>query len=114
MHHHIAIAADANAGPLIQATAAGYLRKYPEPRSVAALLAAAQTGEPAVRAAAIASLGDGDQAGGEGPVRTALIAALSDRRRAVRIAALVSLVNGRGSPLPAPALSRRRASRTSS
>jgi predicted CXXCH cytochrome family protein len=97
----IAIAGDASVGPLIQATAVGYLRRYPGERARAALLAAAKADHPAIRAAAIASLGDAD--GGEGSaVRSALVTALSDRRRAVRIAALVSLINAHGSPLASP------------
>ena len=98
----IRIAADAGAGPLIQATAVGYLRHYSQPAAVVALLAAARAGDPAVRAAAIASLGDAEDAGRPGATRTAVIGALSDRRRAVRIAALVSLINGRGSALAPP------------
>jgi hypothetical protein len=96
------IAGDAGAGPLIQATAVGYLRRYSGPAARAALLAAAQDADPAVRAAAIASLGDAEDAGRPGATRTAIIGALSDRRRAVRIAALVSLINGRGSALAPP------------
>jgi predicted CXXCH cytochrome family protein len=93
----IAIAGDATAGPLIQATAAGYLRRYPGEPARAALLSAAAAEHPAIRAAAIASLGDVDRSA-DATVRSTLLAALSDRRRAVRIAALVSLVNARGNP----------------
>jgi hypothetical protein len=97
----LAIAADDSEGPLIQATAVGYLRRYEGARARAALLDASRAEHPAVRAAAIAGLG-GAGAGEDGPVRATLTAALSDRRRAVRVAALVSLINARGSPL-APA-----------
>jgi predicted CXXCH cytochrome family protein len=97
----VAIAGDARVGPLIQATAVGYLRRYPGERARAALLAAAKADHPAIRAAAISSLGDAEE-GESGAVRSALVAALSDRRRAVRIAALVSLTNARGSPLASP------------
>ena len=93
----IAISGDADAGPLIQATAVGYLRRYSGEPVRAALLAAAKADHPAIRAAAIASLGD-DQ-GADAAVRSTLVAALSDRRRAVRISALVSLINVRGSAL---------------
>ncbi len=94
----VAIAADQNAGPLIQATAVGYLRRYAGDRARAALIAAAGADHPALRAAAIASLGDREDSKSS-PVRSTLVAALADRRRAVRIAALVSLINARGSPL---------------
>jgi predicted CXXCH cytochrome family protein len=94
----LAIAADPDASPIIQATAAGYLRRYPGERTLTALLAAAKSDHPAVRATATASLGFIDSDGGS-PARPALVAALSDRRRAVRIAALVSLINARGAPL---------------
>ena len=97
----VAIAGDTSAGPLIQATAVGYLRRYPGDRARAALLAAAKADHPAVRAAAIASLGYADGAEDSG-VQTALVAALSDRRRAVRISALVALINAHGSPLDPP------------
>lgn len=94
----LAIAADASDGPLIQATALGYLRRYSGERVQAALVASAKAEHPAVRAAAIASLATLPPADG-GPVRAVLVAALSDRRRAVRIAALVSLINARARPL---------------
>ena len=97
----IAIARDADAGPLIQATAVGYLRRYPGDRARAALLAAAKADHPAIRASAVASLGFIGAADGAA-VRPALAAALSDPRRAVRIAALVALINVGATPL-APA-----------
>ena len=94
----LAIAADTDAGPLIQATAVGYLRRYPGAPARAALLEAARAEHPAIRAAAVAGLSDVE--GGErATVRNALVTALSDSRRAVRIAALVSLVNGKGAPM---------------
>jgi len=93
----IAIAKDGAAGPLIQATAVGYLRRYPGERARAALVSAAAAEHPAIRAAAIAGLGDVDGSA-DASVRSTLLTALSDRRRAVRIAALVSLVNAHGSP----------------
>jgi len=112
----IAIAGDRDAGPLIQATAAGYLRRYlssrsspgdaraeadPGERARAALVAAAKADHPAIRASAVASLGFVGEGGGAA-VRPALAAALSDPRRAVRIAALVALINVGATPL-APA-----------
>jgi len=97
----IAIAADADAGPLIQATAVGYLRRYPGERARAALVAAAKADHPAIRASAIASLGFVGADDGAA-VRAPIAAALSDPRRAVRIAALVALINVGPTPL-APA-----------
>jgi tetratricopeptide (TPR) repeat protein len=94
----IAIAADADAGPLIQATAVGYLRHYSGDRVRAALINAAAADHPALRAAAIASLGDVED-NTDDAVRSTLVNALSDPRRAVRIGALVSLINRRGPPL---------------
>ena len=94
----VAIAGDLDAGPLIQATAVGYLRRYPGARAREALLTSARADSPAIRAAAVASLGSVPE-GDDGVVRAALVAALSDPRRAVRIAALVSLINAHGSPL---------------
>ena len=103
----LAIAADADAGPLVQATAAGYLRRYPGERARAALIAAAKADHPAIRASAIASLGA--LGAGEGSqAQAALVGALSDPRRAVRIAALVSLINVGASPLAAPEAARLR------
>ena len=101
----IAIAGDANAGPLIQATAVGYLRRYSGERVRAALLGAAAADHPAIRVAAIASLGDAE-GGEDDAVRAALVTALSDPRRAVRISALVSLINTRGRPLESSAAQR--------
>ncbi|MBI4486993.1 MAG: HEAT repeat domain-containing protein [Acidobacteria bacterium] len=87
----IAIAADDSHGPLIRANAVGYLGGYNDPRAVRAALAAAKTDHPAVRAAAVSSLGrlnvDADAA------RSALLAALEDPQRAVRVSALQALVN---------------------
>jgi len=103
----IAIAADDTQGPLIQANAAGYLGSYPDPRAVAALLAAAKAGHPAIRAAAISSLGRLDIA----VSRATLVAALDDPRRAVRIPAFIALFNRGGGPFsPAEDVSVRRVS----
>ena len=103
----IAIAADQDGGPLIQATAVGYLRRYPGERARSALLAAATADHPAIRASAIASLGFIGASDGS-PAQAALVGALSDRRRAVRIAGLVSLINVGASPLAAPDAARLR------
>jgi hypothetical protein len=98
----VGIAGDPSVGPLIQATAVGYLRRYPGERARAALLAAAGADHPAIRAAAIAGLGDAQMGEEDAAVRSALVAALSDPRRSVRISALVSLTNARGRPLAPP------------
>lgn len=95
----VAIAADDRQGPLVQANALGYLRHFSDPRAAAALAGALKSGHAAIRSAAVASLG-------QFPVkntaaRAAILAALDDPRRAVRIAALVSLVNLGGGPFDA-------------
>ena len=92
----IAIAADGSQGPLMQANAVGYLANYPEPRALDALLAAAKAEHPAIRSAAISGLGAIPVQ--HGARRTALLAALGDPRAAVRIAALLGLVNDGGGP----------------
>lgn len=95
----IAIAADDTEGPLVQANAVGYLRNYRDPRAVDALLDAAKASAPAIRVSAISGLG---QIGLETPAtRAAIDAALSDRQRAVRLSALVSLINLNRGPLAA-------------
>jgi hypothetical protein len=62
------------------------------------LLRAATAEHPAIRASAVAGLGSLETTADES-VRSTLVAALSDQRRAVRISALLSLVNARGRPL---------------
>jgi tetratricopeptide (TPR) repeat protein len=98
----VGIAEDPGVGPLIQATAVGYLRRYPGERARAALLAAARADHPAIRAAAIAGLGNAQTGDEDAAVRSTLVAALSDPRRSVRISALVSLTNAHGRPLAPP------------
>ena len=95
----VSIAADDRQGPLVQANALGYLRRFADPRAMAALTAALTSTHPAMRSVAVASLG-------QLPVkrlaaRSAIIAALDDPQRAVRIAALASLVNLGGGPFEA-------------
>jgi predicted CXXCH cytochrome family protein len=93
----IAIAGDASQGPLIQANAVGYLAGYADPRALSALLAAARADHPAIRSAAISGLGVIAVPGGAR--RSTLLAALGDPRRAIRIAALMGLINeGSGPP----------------
>jgi predicted CXXCH cytochrome family protein len=92
----IALGADSRQGPLIQANAVGYLGSYKDPRVLPALLAAATADHPALRSAALTSLGQ--LADGDAP-RTAIARALDDPRRAVRMSALMSLVNRGGGPI---------------
>ena len=92
----VAIAADDRQGPLVQANALGYLRQFADPRAAAALFGALKSGHPAIRSAAVASLGQLPLK--NTAARAAIIAALDDPRRAVRIAALVSLINLGGGP----------------
>jgi hypothetical protein len=90
-----AIVADERQGPLVQANAAGYLGRYADLRATTALLAAAKASHPAIRSAAISSLGLQLAAETAQP-RKALLAALSDPQSVVRTAAIVSLINSRG------------------
>ena len=87
----LAIVEDDRQGPLVQANALGYLRRFADPRAATTLIGAVRSPHPAIRATAIASLG---QMPVKDPAaRSAIVAALDDPRRAVRIAALVALVN---------------------
>jgi thioredoxin-like negative regulator of GroEL len=99
----IAIAKDDREGPLIRANAVGYLRNYTDARAVTAILAAAKAEQPAIRSTAILSLklsphavADGQRTGGA--ARATLLGALDDPHRAVRLSALVSLINVGGEP----------------
>jgi predicted CXXCH cytochrome family protein len=94
----IAIAADDSQGPLVQANAVGYLGRYSDARAVAALLDGAKAGHPAIRSAAVSSLGHQTAQETSAP-RQALLAALDDPERTVRISALVSLINRGGEPI---------------
>jgi len=99
----IAIGADDTQGPLIQANAIGYLGAYKDARVLPALQAAAQAAQPVIRSAALTSLGQLVE--GDAP-RAAIVNGLDDPRRAVRMAALMSLVNRGGGPLGPPDLPR--------
>ena len=92
----VALAADPNGGPLVQANAIGYLSNYPDGRALNALVAAAKAAHPALRSAALSALGvvSGDQA----IRRSTLLAGLDDPTRAVRMAALTGLINQGGGP----------------
>lgn len=100
----LALAADTRQGPLVQANALGYLRAYPDERASNALIAALAADSPALRMVAAASL---RRSGAEGP----LLEALDDRLRAVRLSALISLINI-GTP-PTTAADRQRFARVS-
>lgn len=101
----IALAQDTRETPWIRANAVGYLRGYSEPAAAQALLSAAASAEPLIRATAVSALAQSGAAAQAGPPRAALIAALDDPRRAVRLAALSGLVNaGNGQFTSAEAL----------
>lgn len=82
----IALARETEAGPLTRANALGYLRGYAQPAATSALVDALASQEPLLRMVAASSL-----VRPEG--RDALERALDDPSRAVRVSALVSLVN---------------------
>jgi predicted CXXCH cytochrome family protein len=94
----IAIAGDDNQGPLVQANAMGYLGRYSDARAVTALLEGVKASHPAIRSAAVSSLGHQTAREASAP-RQALLAALDDAERTVRISALVSLINRGGEPI---------------
>jgi len=101
----IAVAGDARETPWVRANAVGYLQGYADPAAAQALLAAAASSEPLIRATAASALAQSGSAAHAGPARTALIAALDDPRRVVRLAALGGLVNaGSGQFSPAEEL----------
>lgn len=87
----IALAGDADQGPMVQANALGYLRRYRDPAAESALVAALSDAHPLLRMVAASSL----QGAGR---RGALWNALDDAKRAVRLSALVSIVNGGDRP----------------
>jgi predicted CXXCH cytochrome family protein len=98
----IALSSDRRQPPLARANAVGYLRFFPTPRSSTALVAAAASEHPAIRATAVIGLGEpGFAADAAAP---ALIRALGDPRRVVRVGAALSLLNLRVGPLPAEAI----------
>jgi hypothetical protein len=92
----ISIAADPNAGPLVQANAVGYLSNYSDERAESALITASKSSHPAIRSAALSGLGA--TAGNQSLRRRTLLAALDDPTRAVRMAALTGLINLGGGP----------------
>jgi predicted CXXCH cytochrome family protein len=90
----IAMATDPDEGPLMQANALGYLRQYRERSAEGALVAALSADHPLLRMVAASSL----QGSGQ---RAALWKALDDPKRAVRLSALVSIINGGDRPASA-------------
>ena len=82
----LAVAANDTEVPLVRANAVGYLRAYTDPRAVRALETALASREPVIRMVAASSVT-------QPALHAALARALGDQRRAVRISALVSLVN---------------------
>jgi hypothetical protein len=90
----IAIANDAGQGPLTRANALGYLRRYREPAAERTLVAALADDHPLLRMVAASSL----QGSAE---RGALWKTLDDPKRAVRLSALVSIINGGDGPASA-------------
>jgi predicted CXXCH cytochrome family protein len=94
----LALAADSRQPPIARANAVGYLRFFPAPNVRAALVAAAASDQPIIRATAVLGLGEPRFAADS--VAPALIAALSDTTRIVRIGAMLSLVNLRVTTMP--------------
>jgi 5-methylcytosine-specific restriction endonuclease McrA len=93
----LAIANDEQRAPLIRANAVGYLGRFADPRAVSAIVRGATASHPAIRAIAIAALRETGR--GDAAARSAVLAALTDPRRAVRIAALLTLVEQGGTDL---------------
>ena len=94
----IAISEDDHYAPLTRANAVGYLRTYADPRAVAALVRAAKSDDPAIRATAIVGLGESGR--GNQAAHDALVDALGDPARTVRIGSLLGLLNQGGEALP--------------
>jgi HEAT repeat protein len=89
----LAIAAAPSEPPLHRANALGHLGRFPDPRSVEALVTAASSGEPILRAIAVMNLEPAKLPGSDREKATAaLVAALGDPRRVVRAGAALSLV----------------------
>ena len=100
----LAIANDEQRAPLVRANAIGYLGRFTDPRAVSAIVRGATASHPAVRAIAIAALRETGR--GDAAARSAVLAALTDPRRAVRIAALLTLVDRGGTDLSPSDLAR--------
>jgi predicted CXXCH cytochrome family protein len=90
----IAIGEDDRSAPLTRANALGYLGKYTDSRAIAALVRGAGANHPAIRVTAMSALGEAGR--GDRASHAALRAALDDPQRAVRITALLALINQGG------------------
>ena len=100
----LAIANDEQRAPLVRANAIGYLGRFTDPRAVSAIVRGATASHPAIRAIAIAALRETGR--GDAAARSAVLAALTDPRRAVRIAALLTLVDRGGTDMSPSDLAR--------
>jgi hypothetical protein len=93
----VALANDDRQSPLIRANALGYLRNSADSRAAAALVRGAAASHPALRVTAVAALGEAARS--DRAARTALFSALDDARRAVRITALLTLIDQGGAEI---------------
>jgi predicted CXXCH cytochrome family protein len=100
----IAIADDDRRAPLVRANAIGHLGNYSDPRAIAAVVRAAGANHPAIRTSAIAALREAGR--GSPAARAPALAALADPRRAVRIAALLTVIEQGGADLTPTELAR--------
>jgi hypothetical protein len=85
-----AIASDGRYPPLVRANAVGYLGRFATPASDAALVRATTADEPAIRIAAFGALREPGHTDRE--ARALVLRGLSDPKRAVRIAALLTMI----------------------
>jgi hypothetical protein len=93
----IAIAQDETYPPLVRANAVGYLGQFTDPRASSMAVRAARNAEPAIRLTAVAALRDA--AGSSEDSSATVLSALADPRRAVRIAAAVTIAERNGRDL---------------
>jgi len=84
------IAQDGRYPPLVRANAVGYLGRFATPASDAALVRATTADEPAIRIAAFGALREPGHTDRE--ARVLVLRGLSDPKRAVRIAALLTVI----------------------
>lgn len=96
------IAADESRPPLMRANALGHLRSYQDPQSTSALLRATTETHPALRLVSVLSLSERTQ---DPLIREAMERSLRDRRRTVRMAAALGLLNAGFQHRPAGATS---------
>lgn len=93
----IAIADDPSYPPLVRANAVGYLGRFEQPAASSAVMRAARSDEPVIRLAAIAALRG--PAGADANTRATILSGLSDPRRAVRVAAALTVAERNGRDL---------------